>query len=421
MRKICVVTTNRADYGRLHPIMDALCKRGDIELQVVVGSAVYFHSLWKFFTYARPANLWRSLPWYLRARLIGLFGGDRGIAMRDHLSRAILADGFTIAAHVPLMLEGGTLDIMPKTAGLGLLDLPDIFEKLAPDLVLINGDRFEIMPVAVAAAFMNIRIAHVEGGDVSGTIDNSIRHAVSKLSHLHFPATKESAERLRRMGEDPATIYTFGSPIIDSLKGIDTNLDDSIFDRYPSDVGRIDLSKPYALVIQHPVTTEYADNYRQTTELLAALKDSGLQLFFVAPNIDAGSDGVTEALREFRATADQTKVVFHKHMSLEDYTKLLAHATVAVGNSSSLIREAAYLGTPVVLAGTRQQHRERGENVLEVPADRKAIAHAIEIQRTHGRYATDLRFGDGTAVPRIAEVLATIDLAQVPVQKYFYE
>jgi UDP-N-acetylglucosamine 2-epimerase len=223
------------------------------------------------------------------------------------------------------------------------------------------------------------------------------------------------------MGEDPATVFTFGSPIIDSLRGIDTSLDNSLYERYPRDVGHIDLTAPYMLVIQHPVTTEYADNYRQTVELLAAVKQSGLPLFFISPNIDAGSDGVNAAMREFRAGADLPRAVFHKHVSLEDYTKLLANAAVAVGNSSSLIREAAYLGTPVVLAGTRQQYRERGGNVVEVPAEREAIARAIEAQRAHGRFAPDMRFGDGTAAPRIAETLATIDLARIPVQKYFNE
>lgn len=421
MRRICIVTTNRADYGRLKPVMEALRDRGDVELQIVVGSAAYFDGLLTFLRLAKPASLRHSLPWFIRARLKSLFGGLQASLQMEQLSRVILQDGFAIQARISLLLEGGTLDSMAKTAGLGLLKLPEVYERLSPDIVLINGDRFEIFPAAITAAFMNMPLAHIEGGDVSGTIDNSIRHAISKLAHIHFPATKESAGRLMLMGEHPQTVFAYGSPLIDSLKGIDRRIDNDLYERYPFDVGRIDLKQPYLLVIHHPVTTEYSDNYRQAQELLMALKASGLPLFFIAPNIDAGSDGITVAMREFRLETDPERAVFHKHVSLDDYIKLMANASVVVGNSSSLIREAAYLGTPAVVVGTRQKQRERGANVTEVPAERHAIASAIDAARDHGPYPPDLRFGDGTASVKIAEKLATIDLSTVPVQKYFWE
>lgn len=421
MRTICVVATNRSDYGRLHPVMDALRAHPDITLQVVYGSYAYFDSFWQYLRYAKPESLLRSLPWYIRARLTKLVGGEGAVFAREQLSRMMMADGFTITARLPLLFEGGTTQEMVAAAGVGLLSLRETFARLKPDVVLINGDRFEILPVAVAAAYMNIPIAHIEGGDVSGTIDNSIRHAVSKFSHLHFPATQESADRLVRMGEHPDTIYTFGSPIIDSLTKIDTSLDNTLFDRYPSDVGCIDLIKPYILIAHHPVTTEYADNHAQMKELLAALDTLGMPQFFVSPNIDAGSDGISVAMREYRLGPASSRSVFHKHLSLEDYIKVYAHACVAVGNSSSFLREGAFLGVPSVIVGTRQQHRERGANVVEVEAKKDTILTALKTQIAHGPYEKDLRFGDGTSAEKIAKTLLEVDLDTLGVQKYFWE
>lgn len=421
MRTICIVATNRSDYGRLKPVMDALRTRDDVKLQIIIGSFAYFDNFFSYLRHANPVSFIRSLPWYIRARLTHLLGGDSAALRYERLAQVMAADGYAVDARLPLLVEGGTPSEMVSSAGFGLLGLPAIFKKLKPDIVLINGDRFEIISVAIAAAYMNIPLAHIEGGDVSGTIDNSTRHAISKLAHLHFPATSQSAGRLARMGEDPKTVFTFGSPIIDSLKEIDLHLDNSFYDRYPLEVGRIDLTKPYILISHHPVTTEYADNYRQMKELLAALDTVGLPQFFIAPNIDAGSDGITIAMREYRASDGIKRSVFHKHIALEEYIKLLAHAAVAVGNSSSFLREAAYLGTPAVLVGTRQLYRERGDNVREVATERNEIADAILVQLKHGPYTQDVRFGDGTAAKRIAEVLATYDLEKINVQKFFWE
>lgn len=399
----------------------ALRKRPDVQLQVVVGSAAHFDGIISYLRDASVHSLRHALPWYVRARLLKIFGGTAAVLRREKLSRTIMDDGFSIDARLPLLLEGGTPREMVISNSRGLRSLVDIFARLKPDIVLINGDRFEIFSVAVAAVLLNIRLAHIEGGDVSGTIDNSIRHAVSKLAHLHFPATDESAQRLVRMGEDPATVFTFGSPIIDALRGIDTSLDNSFYERHPHDVGRIDLTKPFLLVAHHPVTTEYDDNRRQMGEILAALDMLKLPQFFIAPNIDAGSDGISAMMREYRAGEGASRGVFHKHLSLEDYTKLLAHAAVAVGNSSSFIREAAYLGTPAVVVGTRQSHRERGANVIEVACSKGEIADAIRRQLEHGTYPRDERFGAGNSAAQIARTLIEIDLSQVLVQKFFNE
>lgn len=418
MRTICIAATNRSDYGRLKPVMDVLRKRGDVRLQVIVGSYAYFDGLFSYLRLAKAASL-RSLWWYVRARLTKIIHGDKAVLEKEHISRAILKDGYSIDARIPLLVGGGTPTEMVTSCGLGLLKLPAILKRLSPDIILINGDRFEILPIAIATAYLNIPLAHIEGGDVSGTIDNSIRHAISKFAHLHFPATKQSADRLIKMGEDPKTIFAHGSPIIDSLASINTDIDNALHDRYPNDVGSIDLTKPYILVTHHPVTTEYAANYAQVKELLAALDAVALPQFFIAPNIDAGSDGISVAMREYRASEGAKRSVFHKHISLEDYIKVLAHATVAVGNSSSLLREGAFLGVPAVVVGTRQKYRERAENVIEVPAKLEKIVEALRKQAAHGPYPKNELFGDGKAAPRIAETLATITCDEV--QKFFHE
>lgn len=419
MKTICVVATNRSDYGRLHPVMEALKVHKNIRLKVIVGSAAYFDGLRSYLQYASVSP--KSLFWLIRARLIKIFGGEKAVLQQEKLSQTVLKDGYEIYARLPLLIEGGTHTQMVAAAGIGLLKLADIFSRLEPDLVLMNGDRFEILPVAVAAAYMNIPLAHIEGGDVSGTIDNSIRHAITKFAHLHFPATQESAKRIERMGEDPATIFVHGSPIIDSLKKIDTSLGNELHERYPEDLNAIDLTKPYVLIMQHPVTTEYEDSYGQAKELFAALDVLDMPQFFVAPNEDAGSNGISRALSEYRKSPGATRSIFHKHLSLEDYIKVFANATVAVGNSSSFLREGAYLGVPCVIVGSRQRHRERGENVIEVPAEKDAIVDAIRSQISHGPYPQDLRFGRGDAAESIAETIATIDLSRVSVQKHFHE
>lgn len=389
-------------------------------MQVAVGSSAHFDGIMSYMREVGDISLAR-LRWFIRSRIIKIFGGDAAVTRYEQLSRLIIKDGFVINARIPMLVGGGTPRAMVYTASRGLTALVRIFENLKPDIVLINGDRFEILPVAIAAAYMNIRIAHIEGGDVSGTIDNSIRHAVSKFAHIHFPATALSAQRLIRMGENPQSVFALGSPIIDALKKIDLTLENAWQDRYPAEIGRIDLTEPYVLIAHHPVTTEYDDNYRQMKEILSALDMISLPQFFIAPNIDAGSDGVARAMREYRSTGAAGRSVFHKHVTLEEYIRLLSHASVAIGNSSSFIREGAYLGVPSVIVGTRQKYRERSDNCVEVAAECGAIHDAIRTQIAHGRYDQDTRFGDGTAAERIATTLATLSLETVPAQKHFYE
>lgn len=421
-KKICVVTTDRADYGRLKPVMEAIRKDPHFELQVVVGSHLFFDHLVWYLRHGEPISWWKSFPWHLKARTRAVFArSNEDIFKLEYFTRFLRSEGFPIHARIPMFLEGGNPRVMTKISGLCLLGLPSIFEKLEPDLVLINGDRFEMFPIAFATVSSNIHLAHLEGGDVSGTLDESTRHAITKLAHFHFPATEKSAKRIVAMGENPKHVYVTGSPVIDMVKRLDTSLDNSFYERNSRGGGeRIDFTKPFLLGIHHPVTTRYEENRVDSEELIAALDALSMPTIILAPNIDAGSDGVSAAFRAYRDRQPRG-VTFFKSFTPQDYYRVFAHAAVAVGNSSSFIREGAFFGTPAIIVGDRQQNRERGKNVFEVIPKKADIVNAIKRQLDHGRYPQDALFGDGKAADRIVKILADLDFSKIPVQKSFHE
>jgi len=413
---VCVVTMDRSDYGRLKPVMEEIRKEPRFELKVVAGSHLFFDHLFWYLRHGEPASLWRSFPWYVRARAASFLRGDSGAISSEFFLRIIAQDNFPIHARIPMFLEGGNQRTMTKIGGFALLGISRIFEKLKPDLVLINGDRFEMLPVAFATACANILLAHIEGGDVSGTLDESIRHAITKLAHIHFPATEISARRIRLMGENPQYIFPVGSPIIDTISRLDLSLDNSVF----GGGERIDFTQPFILILYHPVTSRYNENRRNMEELIAAVDSLPMQKLFLAPNIDAGSDGVSAAIREYRQK-NPRGATFFKSFVPHDFYRILKNTSVAVGNSSSFIREGAFLGTPAILVGDRQQGRERGDNVLEIEPHREKIVDAIRRQLAHGPYPADFRFGNGGASRKIVEILANLDFSQISLQKQFHE
>jgi UDP-hydrolysing UDP-N-acetyl-D-glucosamine 2-epimerase len=418
-RKILVAVTHRTPYGRLKPVMRAIQNHPKLELQVVVATPVFMHNLLFAMRHVSFDALKASLPFYIRARLRALFGRKPAIDRQEHLSRIIRQDGFPIHARLPLFLEGGNLATMTKSAAAGLLGLPEILAKLKPDVVMVHADRFEMLPVALAASFTNIPLAHTQGGDVSGTIDEMIRHTITKLAHIHFPATEQSRERILRMGEDPRYVFRVGCPTIDVLKNMDFTIDENIFERNGKGYGDpLDFTKPYLLVLQHPVTTEYERARRDMEETIAAIRAINMPTLFFWPNVDAGSDGASAAVREFLKNPGLPALRIFKHFTPEDFYRVLNAAEVAVGNSSSFIREGSYLGTPAVIVGSRQQGRERVKNVVEVSQNRDEIAEAIKRQLKRGRYPPSALFGDGNASERIAEILASIEPA---IQKQFHE
>ena len=321
----------------------------------------------------------------------------------------IEADGFTPDARITMIVEGETPATMAKSTGLGLLELPTMFELLKPDVVVSVGDRFETMSTAIAAAYMNIPVAHTMGGEISGTIDESIRHAVTKLAHIHFPANEAAAERIVRMGEPPDTVHAVGCPRIDlvaEISGSSRAIPHAEWLDREGVGAHIDVTKPFLLVNQHPVTTEYGQGKQQISETLLALHELQMPTIMLWPNVDAGSEDIASGMRTFREKMRPEYIRFYKNFPIETYVRLMLSCACVVGNSSAPIREGAYLGVPAVNIGTRQAGRDRGANVLDAGYDRSEIAQAIRRQLAHGRYPADHLYGDGHAGPRIAELLA---------------
>ncbi len=377
-RKICIVLTVRGNYAKMKSIMKEIKNRSNCELQLVVGGAVILHK------FGNPINI-------------------------------IEADGFEISEMVHFLVEGGKPITMAKSTGLAVVELSTVFENLRPDIVMAIADRFEALAVAVAASYMNIPVAHLEGGELSGSIDESIRHAITKLSHIHFVATQKSAERVIKMGEDPENVYVVGSPTIDLIRDLNLDLDFDVFEKYAGVGALVPVTKNnYIVVSQHPVTTEYESASTQVQETLHAINDINMPALWLWPNMDAGTDEISKGIRMFREKYQPRHIHFFKNFAFEDYAKLINNSAVLVGNTSSGIRESAYLGVPVVNIGTRQNHRERGENVIDVNYSRDEIRDAIKKQIANGKYPINHLYGDGHAGEKIAEILSS---CKISVQK----
>ena len=373
MRKVCVVIASRANYGRIKSVLRAVKEHSELQLQVVVAASALLHR----------------------------FGNVLDV-MR--------ADGFEPDAICHTVIEGNAPVAMAKSTGLGIIELATIFEGLQPDIVLTVADRYETLATAVAASYMNIPLAHTQGGEVTGSIDESVRHAITKLAHIHFPASARAAENIIRMGEDPQRVTLTGCPAMDLLIDIDLSLSEGFF----SDLGGvgpvIDQTKPYITVLQHPVTTEYGKGRKQIEATLNAVTQTGVQTVWLWPNVDAGSDDISKHLRVFREHNPLAPIRFFKNFTPENYARLIANCACLVGNSSSGIREGAFLGVPAVNIGSRQYRRECGPNVIHVSYDANQIASAISSQISHGRYEQSSIFGSGDAGCKIASVLACVKL-----------
>ena len=409
-RKILVPIFNRAHYGRLRQVLKSIKEHPKLELQIIVAVSAAYDYFFTNLRNSRPHSWFLSLPWYLRARAISFFGGKDKILKNDFLAQKLIADGFEISGYIPMFLDGGISDTMAKSVGLGIPRIVEEMKKLKPDAVFVNADRFEMMAVALSASYMNIPIAHNEGGDISGTIDESIRHAITKLSHIHFTSTEQSRNRVIQMGENPERVFAVGSPAIDAIKNLDLLIDKNIFPN-------LDVSKPFLLTLLHPVTTSSAEeNSLMVNNLISALKDLKIQTVLLGSNIDAGSDEVGKAIRNWIQNENPYYVFFTKHLHPDDFYRYLSASSCAVGNSSSLIREGAYFGTPVVLIGSRQNKRERSDNILESDGNCENIKSAVAKQFQTGRFQKSFLFGDGNASGKMAEVLSSINLE---VQKSF--
>ena len=374
-RKICVAVTARPSYSRIKTALAAIRAHPHLQLQLVVAASA----------------------------LLERYGSA---------AKFIEQEGFEIAARVYMVLEGENPAAMAKTTGLGVLEMATVFDNLRPDIVVTVADRYETMATAVAASFLNIPVAHVQGGEVTGSIDEKVRHAVTKLADIHLVATDRARERVVRMGEDPEMVWVTGCPSIDlaceTLR--DPTLDFDPMEKYGGVGLTVDLSTGYLVVMQHPVTTEHQLAREHVIETLVAVRDAGLPTLWFWPNPDAGSDGTSSGIRSFRELERPGNIHFFKNMAPADFLRLLYNSKCIVGNSSVGIRECSFLGVPAVNIGSRQAGRDRGKNVIDVPHDRGAIGAAIVKHFSNGRYPGDPLYGNGNAGVRIADVLAQAPL-----------
>ncbi|OYU96754.1 MAG: UDP-N-acetylglucosamine 2-epimerase (hydrolyzing) [Bacteroidetes bacterium B1(2017)] len=374
-RKICTVITARPSYSRIKTALKAIQNHPDLELQLVVA----------------------------------------GSALLDRYGNAVQyieKDGFKIDEKVFMVLEGENPTSMAKTTGLGVMELANIFYNLKPDVVISVADRYETIATAIAASYQNIPLAHIQGGEVTGNIDEKVRHAVTKLADIHLVASEGAKERVIKLGEDADYVINTGCPSIDLAHEIimDPGLNFEPFQKYGGVGTHIDLTQKYLVVMQHPVTTEYSESRKQIAETLEAIQELKMPTLWFWPNVDAGADGTSSGIRAFREKYNPTYIHFFKNMEPTDFLRILKQSACLIGNSSVGIRECAYLGVPVVNIGSRQNRRERGNNVVDCEYDKNQILNCIQNQVDHGHYPSDHLYGDSKAGEKIADVLATIPL-----------
>lgn len=309
------------------------------------------------------------------------------------------ASGLPIVARLPVALRGDDGGVMARAIAHELLGVVDVLESHSPDLLLLLGDRGEMLAGAIAALHLSIPIVHLHGGERSGTVDEPVRHAISKLSHIHFTATVEARDRLIRMGERPEMIFVTGAPGLDGLDDRDVPHRDELFSAFG-----FDPAKRVALVIFHPVVQQSKAAAAQVRTLIDALaRVERLQALVLTPNADAGGDAMRAVINEPRADFMVTT-----HLPRKQFSQWLARADVMVGNSSSGIIEAASFHVPVVNVGDRQQGRERSANVRDVPVDSHAIERAVREALAEGRVSVENVYGDGHAGERIVALLESI-------------
>ncbi|MEO8682300.1 MAG: UDP-N-acetylglucosamine 2-epimerase [Vicinamibacterales bacterium] len=381
-RKICFPITNRAYYGRSQLLIKKLHAHPDLDLELMLGGSILLDK------YSR------------------------------HIADDIEAGGFSIAASLFNVIEGGNHVAMAKTACLTALEFTNSLYTLEPDVVVICGDRFEQLAIAMAAAYLNITIAHIEGGDVTGSIDESVRHAITKLAHLHFVTNPDAERRVLAMGEDPRYVFNPGSLDVELASRVSHAITSERINAFG--VGHdIDVARPFLMVVQHPVTTE-RDNRAHLETTLHAVAALDIPVIWFWPNPDAGTGEMADSLRHIRElhSALTAKMRFITNVPADEFVALLANASCLVGNSSAGIKECSFLGTPVVNIGARQQGRLSAAHVSHVSYEAGEITRAIAAQLAHGRYPPSHIYYKPDTSQAIVDTLVS---AELYTQKRFFD
>jgi len=377
MKRIAVITGTRADYGILKSVLKEIEASPKLELSLV---AVGMHLSTEF-----------------------------GYTIKE-----IEKDGFQIDAKIDALHREDTRAAMARSIGRSVIGITDSLERKGPDVLLLLGDRSEMLAGAIAATYMSIPIAHIHGGDISGNVDEPVRHAITKLAHIHFAATKESAERIIKMGEEPWRVHVVGAPGLDLA--LNTKLPEprEIAKKY-----RLDLSKPILLVVQHSVVTEMQNAASQIRETLESIVELGYQTVLIYPNADAGGRRMIKVIKEYEK---YPFIKTFKSIPHEEYLGLIRLASVMVGNSSSGIIEAPSFKLPVVNIGTRQIGRQRAENIVDVGYSKRDIKKAIQKALFDEKFKGKVKncknlYGDGQAGIRIATILSELRISRRLLEK----
>ena len=373
MRKICVVIVNRANYGRVRLLLKKIKESKSLRLQIILASSTLLKN------YGRL----------------------------DHI---IKKDGFKIDKKFFNHISGENNETMAKSVGLLTIELSSVFQDLKPDLVITIADRYETLATATAASYMNICLAHVQGGEVTGSIDESVRHAVTKLSNIHFACTNISKKRIIQMGENPKNVFNVGCPSIDQIKQVNFSKQ-LLLSKYKYGVGyRVNLKKKYLVVMLHPITNNSNETIKNVKSTLSAIAKIKMQCIWFWPNIDAGSNQISSYIRSFRENNPDNKINFYTNFETEDFLKLIKNSSCLIGNSSSGIREGSYLKVPVVNIGTRQENRERGNNVIDTNNQEKNIYTEILKQIKNKKIRVNNIYGNGTSSKKILNIIKNISL-----------
>lgn len=375
-RKILYITGTRADYGLMKSVLREIENHPKLELEVI---ATGMHLMPEF-----------------------------GMTINE-----IKKDGFKVH-EIAATYEQDNKQSMANFVGKFIQLLTDKVKKIKPDIIMVLGDRGEMLAGVIVGTYLTIPVAHIHGGDISSTVDEIVRHAITKLAHIHFPATEKSAERIIKMGEDPSNVFVVGAP------GLDIILNENLIEPTKlSEKYNLDLSEPILLVIQHPVTTEVEDAPTQIRETLEAISELRYQTILIYPNADAGGRNMIEVIKEYEK---YPFIKIFKNIPYKEYLSLMNIASVMVGNSSSGIIEAPSFGLPVVNIGTRQEGRQRAENVIDVDYDKEQIKAAIKKALYDEDFKEKVKncknpYGDGKAGVRIADILSKIKIDKKLLQK----
>lgn len=376
-KKLTFVIVNRANYARIRVLLINLKKSKKFKIDIILVSSPLLKKY-----------------------------GD--------LEKNIIKDGLRVTSKFFTHIEGENLITMTKSTGLLLLELSSAFEAINPDIVFLVGDRYEVLAAAIAANYMNIFLVHLQGGELTGSVDENVRHSVTKLSHLHFVNTKKAKKIVEQLGENPKMVFNVGCPSIDYIKKINFN---KIKIKQPFGIGsQIDLEKPYFVFLIHPVTTKYIENNQLINEMIKLAKILDDQIIWIWPNNDAGANFMTKKIRAFREKFNP-KINFVVNFDSISYLKLIKNCKCLIGNSSSAIREGSYLGIKAVNVGDRQQQREQAKNIINAKPNYKDIYRSIKIITTRNIKKSNL-YGNGNSVSQIIKILGKINLNVI---KKFYE